>query len=326
MSQSNTVFLPFYDRSRRGDELGYPVKIAVSLGAGFAYLLLQYLSADNKNIVLDQYCWVLATIISVALLALYIATDLFRRNLGLVEKLQGQNPVSQEIIGNWLTDRGYLISGLAFATVITFVGYLFGVPLEFESNTFSLGIIYLGFFLSGFTCGLGLYSIVGVIVLYLKLSPCLYYTLDPMNVDGAGGIKRLGDALWFFALLTAAVGMLVSIYLFGVSWTNAYKPWVQVLLTIWLAMPYVVAISIVLIPGLAIRRNVQYFKQHRVNELRQQRAEVYSSMKNLAVADDREDREIVAMNRDLKERLNHIQQQLANLKSMRDSHIDREEN
>jgi hypothetical protein len=140
-----------------------------------------------------------------------------------------------------------------------------------------------------------------------------------MDADGAGGIRRLGDALWFFALLTGAVGMLVSMYMFGVSWTNASEPVVRALMLLWVAMPYLVAISIVLIPGLAIRRNVRYFKQHRVNELRQQRAEIYSSMKNVSASADQD---IVAQHRELKQRLSHIQDQIGKLKSMRESHID----
>lgn len=317
--ESSIQFIPFYDRGRSGNQLGYGSKLAISLGVGAAYLFLQYLSLADKNIILDQYCWVLAVIISVALLALYVATDLFRRNLFLVEKLQGRHSVGQEVINNWLTDRRYLMVGATYAVIIAFAGYLFGLPVAFQGNLFSQLVITLGWGLAGFTCGMGMYGIVGVIILYLKLSPCLYYTLDPMNDDGAGGIKRLGDALWFFALLTGSVGLLTSIYLFGVDWTSTYKQWVRVVMLLWLAKPYLAAISIVLIPGMAIRRNVQAFKQHRVEQLRQEQAQVYSSMKTITDGDD--DR-IIHQNRELKERLANIQQQIVKLKSMRDSHID----
>ena len=78
---------------------------------------------------------------------------------------------------------------------------------------------YFGFFLAGFASGMGLLAITAVIVLYLKFAPSLQYTLDPNDPDGSGGIKKLGDSLWFFSGLIGAVGVLVSIHMFGVSWT-----------------------------------------------------------------------------------------------------------
>ncbi|MEX2130113.1 MAG: hypothetical protein WD772_01395 [Pseudohongiellaceae bacterium] len=319
MSGTNVQFLPFYDRFRSGESLGYPAKIGISTGAGLFYLLVQYLTLADKYAIVSQRCWILAVIISAALLALYIATDIFRRNLVLVEKLQGRQPISDEVINNWLTDRGYLICGFAFSMTTALVSYFLGVPEIFRQNLLSLFTIYGGYALAGFTSGMGVYGIVGIIVLFLKLSPCLHHSLDPMAADGAGGIKRLGDSLWFFAMLTGAIGLLASMYMFGISWTNMGESWARILFLIWLAFPYLVAISIVLIPGLAIRRNVQEFKQHKERELRQEHARVYTSLKNVVAENDSD---IVARNRELTARLNKIQKQMAKLRAMRESHID----
>ncbi|MFM1897587.1 MAG: hypothetical protein RLZZ385_2661 [Pseudomonadota bacterium] len=317
---SSVSFTPFYDRVGADRVMGYPVKIAVSLGAGLLYTVLQYISLPDKMAFGRQYCWILGVIISTALLALYLATDLFRNNLALVEKLEGKHRITSNVMENWLTDRGYLWSAILFACVNTAVGYGLGVPQDFYSSTFSLVMIYSGFWMAGFACGMGVYGILGIMVLYLKLSPCLYYALDPMNPDGAGGIKRLGDALWIFGMLAGTVGLLVSIYMLGVQWSRAHLEWARFLLMSWVALPYLVAISMVLIPGLAVRRNVQSFKQAKATELRNEHNRIYSALKQFK---EKGDLEIISENRELTQRLNHIQQQLQRLRDMRDSHIDR---
>ena len=86
-----------------------------------------------------------------------------------------------------------------------------------------------------------------MIVLYLKFAPSLQYTLDPSDPDGYGGIKKLGDSLWFFGGLIGVMGILVSIHMFGVSWTFMHKQYVQFIFLFWVSLPYILAVSIVLI-------------------------------------------------------------------------------
>lgn len=67
--------------------------------------------------------------------------------------------------------------------------------------------------------------------------------------------------------------------MFGVQWTFVYKPYVQVIFLFWLCFPYIVAISVVLIPGLAVRRQVSYYKVSKANQLKLEKARTYASYK-----------------------------------------------
>ena len=87
-----------------------------------------------------------------------------------------------------------------------------------------------------------------------------------------------------------SVAVLVSIYMFGVQWAFVYKPYVQVIFLSWLAFPYIVAISVVLIPGLALRRQVSYYKKDMANTLKQEEAKIYASYKRF---DEKEDEIII---------------------------------
>ena len=96
-----------------------------------------------------------------------------------MNELDGNNKVSAQVINDWLNDKTYLLAGLGFATLNMTVSHLLGIPADFHTTPFSLVMSYVGIFLSGFTCGMGLLGIVGIIVLYLKFSPNLQYSLNP---------------------------------------------------------------------------------------------------------------------------------------------------
>ena len=166
---------------------------------------------------------------------------------------------------------------------------------------------------------MGLLAITAVIVLYLKFALTLQYILDPNDPDGNGGIKKLGDSLWFFGGLIGAVGVLVSIYMFGISWVFMHKRYVQFIFLFWVSLPYVLAVSIVLIPGLAVRRQVSYFKSYKSGQLKHEEMKLYSSYKQF---ESKEDEEIIAEKKQLGEKLERIQSELESLKKMRNSHID----
>jgi hypothetical protein len=168
--------------------------------------------------------------------------------------------------------------------------------------------------------GMGLHGIIAVIALYLRLVPNLHNSLNPNDPDGNGGIKKLGDALWFFGMLIGAVAILISVYMFGVRWVFIYKPYVQIVFLFWVAFPYIVAISVVLIPGLAVRRQVSYYKDDKKTQLKKEIARIYASYNQFA---DKEDEAIATEKKELSEKLNRIQDELQRLKCMRSSHIDR---
>ena len=312
-------FHSFYDPYRGSDTLNYPRKIGVSVGLGAFYLLLQYYSLPDKMAFFRQYCWVLGIIISTSMMALYIATDVLRRSLKIMDEFEGDSDIRNQMVNTWFSDKWYLLVGLGLATANVTVSHLLGIPADFHATVFSLVIIYFGVFLSGFAAGMGLHGIISIIVLYLRFAPNLRHSLNPNDPDGSGGIKKLGDALWFFGMLIGAVAILVSIYMFGVQWAFVYKPYVQVIFLSWLAFPYIIAISVVLIPGLAIRRQVGYYKTDMANQLKREKAKTYASYKRF---DEKEDEVIITEKKELNEKLDRIQDDWKKLKSMRNSHID----
>ena len=205
-----------------------------------------------------------------------------------------------------------------FATLNISVGHLLGVPTDLRGSVPALAMIYVGFFLSGFFAGMGLLSIISVIALHLRFAPHIQYSLNPDNPDGSGGIGSLGDSLWFFASLIGAVGVLVSVFLVNVEWSYLYKGYGQVLFMLWLGLPYTLAVSIVLVPGLAVRRQVRGYKSFREKQLKEE-ARLFNSFKEFKEAPDEE---IIATKRAINERLENIQTQMEKLRKMRNSHID----
>lgn len=320
MTQDISRFHPFFDPYRQGCSLPTGVRIAIALGSGGFLAALNFLALPDKSVFFEQETWILGAIISTTILTLFVATEVLRGNFEIIDRLLGDNRLSKQLILRWLSDRAYLRAGLIFAVMNVTVAHLLGVPQAFHIGLWPLISMYLTYFVAGFTAGMVLWSIFGVVVLYLKFTPLLPHTLDPQDPDGVGGIKQLGDSLWFFGMLVAAVGLLIAVYLFSVDWVFVEQEPVRLLFILWLALPFVLAISIVLLPGLAVRRQVSRFKHFKAEQLREEKAQLFASYKQFqAVGDD----EIIASKKELNERLNNVQQQMQRLHRMRDSHLDR---
>ncbi len=323
MEQSRTEFYPFYDPYREGQMLSMTAKVSISLSVGLLYILAFFLVIPDKVAFFEQSYWVLGAIMSTCIMALYAATMAFRKTLATIDKFEGKSRLGQDIVENWMSDSRFIMAGCGFATLNTVVGHLLGLPAVVHESVAALTMMYVGFFLSGFLAGIGLLSIAAVITLVLRFAPSLQHTLNPDDPDGSGGIGTLGDSLWFFALLIGAVGVLVSIFLVNVRWSFMYKEYVQTIYLLWLALPYVLAVSIVLVPGLAVRRQVNEYKEYRAKQLKKEQSDLYSSYKTF---DEAEDDEIIATKRELNERMNNIEDQMEKLRKMRKSHIDMKDN
>jgi MFS family permease len=319
MEMKSTVFYPFFDPYRNGNMLSMSAKVGISLVFGIGYILAQYLALPEKAVFFDQSIWALGAIISTSVMALYAATMAFRKSLDTINRIEGTGRLSQGIVEVWMQDGRFLMAGAGFATLNISVGYLLGVPTAFHSSVPAFAMIYVGFFLSGFFAGMGLLSIISVIVLHLRFAPHIQHALNPDNPDGSGGIGALGDTLWFFASLIGVVGVLVSIFLVNVEWSYMYKGYAQVLFVLWLGLPYTLAISIVLVPGLAVRRQVKDYKSFRKKQLKAEESRLFDSFKEFEEAPDEE---IIATKREINERLENIQTQMDRLRKMRNSHID----
>lgn len=319
MDRHHTEFYPFYDPYRDGQLLSMAAKVSISLSVGLIYILAFFLVIPNKMAFFEQSFWVLGAIMSTCIMAIYAATMAFRKTLIVVDNFDGKTGIGPKIVENWMSDSRFVMAGAGFATLNTLVGHVLGLPAVVHESVAALAMMYIGFFVSGFLAGVGLLAIAAVITLVLRIAPTLQQTLKPDDPDGAGGIGTIGDSLWFFALLIGAVGVLVSIFLVNVRWSFMYKDYVQMIYLLWLAIPYVLAVSIVLVPGLAVRRQVSEYKAYRAKQLKKEQAELYSSFKEF---DEAEDDEIISAKRELSERMNNIEDQMEKLRKMRKSHID----
>ncbi|MEQ8408864.1 MAG: hypothetical protein RKH07_11365 [Gammaproteobacteria bacterium] len=316
---TTTPFHPFFDPLRDGESLSLQARIAISVAIGLLYGITLYGAMEDKVAYIDQGCWVLSAVITTCVFSLYLATDIFRHSLTAMNALVGNNRLSNSVIQFWLSDRAFVIAGVVFALVNASVAHLLGVPTESHNTAFAYFVLNLGFIITGFAAGMGLWAICAVIVLYLKFATTLQHTLNPNNPDGLGGIKVLSDALWYFAMLTAAVGLMVATYMFSADWTNLALGYVRDVFVFWISLPFIMAISIVLIPGLAVRRQVDLYKSFWESQLLQERAQLYSMFKKFKPD---EDDEIITAKKELNDRMQLVQAQLKKLRGMRSSHID----
>jgi len=312
-------YFPFFDPGDGGKALSWPAKIGISVGLGLAYGLLQLLSLSDKTVFIAQYCWVLSIIITTSLLALYVATLVFRQCLRVLFEFEAGSGTTAKVINSMLTDKAFLIFAAVFATLTTGAAHTLGIPADLHESPLALAVNYLGYFMASFSSGLGTWAIFGVITLYLRFAPNLQFTIDPQNPDGNGGIKLLGESLWFFALLIAVIGLLVAGYMFSVEWTNLRSPIARAFFLIWLALPFTLAVSVILIPGLAVRRQIDQYKARRFEELKKERANAYASFKEFEADDDDS---IISAKRELNDKIHSIQDELDKLERMRNSPLD----
>lgn len=319
MSAKLNHYLPFYSNGLDKNTVSIPVQASIAIVIGGIYLVALYLALPERSVFIDEVCWLLGAIISGSLFALYRSTEVFHTSLYLIQKLEGATLDSQLMVSKWLAPHRYVFAGTLVGTVNVTIGHFLGVPSDFFVTPLALTLIYVGFFLAGFANGMGVQGVVTVITLYVRFAPNLQNTLEPRNPDGIGGIKRLGDSLWFFTFIIAAVAFLISTYIISVSWTGLGSTWVQILFLFWIATPYLVAIAIVVIPGLAVQRQIVKFKRERTTFLKQQKARLYTSIKKTS---DKTDDEIIAEKKLLSQQLEEIQEELSSVKKMRNSHID----
>ncbi len=321
-STNHSEFSPFYDPRDKGTPLTVGGKVFISLAVGSFYIFIQYLVMPDKSAFFSQYCWVLGVIISTCLMALYVSTDVFRSNLETIDALQGNSKLSGHIVQFWLNNSRFLVAGLSVATANTLVAHLLGIPGELHASPLALLVMYLGYFGSGFTAGMGLLAIFSVIVLYLKLAPELERSLDSETLDIASSLKQLSNSLWFFAILASMVGVLVSLYLFAVDWQLMHTPLAKSLFLFWISLPYLVAVSIVLIPSLVVGRQVSYFKTYRIDQLKQEKAKLHLWLKRFEVSDDES---IIKRHREITEKLESLNTKIRKLEKLRSHNFDRSE-
>lgn len=309
-------FSPFYEKRSRKTQLSFTLKLLFSLACGIAYdcLLLAFL--NNKTLFYSHKLWLLGLIVGVALLALYLATAAFRRLLPSLCEMDSPTRHCRDVVKAKLKDNYFLGGGLLFACLNCLVGYSFGVPILYHTDLGTLTILYLGFALAGFVCGMAVWGVIAVVAVCNELALNLQQAIDYRDPDGSGGTGFLGNALVLFGVVTMVVGVLISLFITAMPWQRtAENEWVQLIMWGWIAFPYIVTATVVAVPAMAVGQQLSRYKfikrRELTEKLRRLEADLQSNL-------DHEQRPI------FKARVEELREDLSALHAMRVSPITRQ--
>jgi hypothetical protein len=249
-------FEPFYDRFARNT----CAKLIISFSFGLFFFIIQWLSLGRR--IWDNWGWMLALLISCAVLFLYYATATFRHVLLQMEARLGKNSLAKLLnYGNKvLSDRAFIEAGLFFALLNTTMGALFGLPQNYQ-GFWAVATSYIGFFIVGFVCGIPAHGIFGVWRVFRAFAQDETLKVDYTASDGCGGMQFIGDALIRFASVTLTMGILIAWYILHMHWLRSENILVKVVLLLWVVWPFILSTFVLFIPSLAIHQALEKAKQ-----------------------------------------------------------------
>jgi hypothetical protein len=256
------AFHPFYEGFANAGARG-PVKILIAFGSGLGFLLLRVL-ADQQHALVD-WSVMLAALITIALLALYLATHTFRVLLTDVQSRVGESAYNDLLTRAQavLNDRRLALAGGFFACLNVVIALALGVP---RGSTFSQATLIVGYAAAGFVCGMAAYCISGVHSVLQRLPYHMSHekAFDYTSPDGCGGTSFIGEALVVFGGVTLVVGVLISLYILNAPWSSAAAPrpwWLDSVVGFWLAFPYIMSAAAGILPAIAVHDALREYKR-----------------------------------------------------------------
>lgn len=275
-------FSPFFEGSFNGQRFSFSTKFFLILLLGIGYLLLlnQFLP---KSVFYNERAWLLAAIISSALLALNIAVSTFRHILDKTLEHNFHPSELQILVSRKLHNRNFILSGIFFAFANLGLGYYFGVEQHSLLNQQAIYILYLSFWLAGFVCGMAIAGIYGVIAIFRQITPNLKHKIDFCEPDGCGGTSYLGSGLLIFGAVTLCLGVLISLFLSGFNWSDKQDKWIFLLLHCWALFPYLMTFIVVALPAILINTELLDYKKHTRKTLLQ---EIHNRQRTLNSTDN----------------------------------------
>ena len=294
-------FQPFYDRLAARLP-GYGVgKLLISLAPGIGFLALHFGVVREKA--LTDWSWLLALIISTAMLTLFYATHTFRTTLGEIKSRTDEIAFStllqraNEVISDWR----FALSGAFFGLLNCLFGLVFGLS-HYGISTGRITIL-VGYFLAGFFCGMAAYGIYGVSIIMNKVSGPIEKSLDFTAPDRCGGTGFIGDALVVFSSVTLVVGVMISVYILSAPWSPDEVWWVLVLKGFWIAFPYLLSVTALVIPALGVHDALVEHKRRLEARLRERWPKIEPGEGTVALAIDATNREAFNEWRDMRAEL-----------------------
>ncbi len=269
---------PFYDKL--AERLYIPSflgKMALSIFLGLFFLGLRYSSVMHSGNVAQylfgDWSWFLALLITTVMLSLYYATHVFRNMISEVLRRIPEDVREEDILApimNFFSDRWFIICGVIFGIVNCCLGLAFGLPdykgfacggCGLPDNVwFADSALLFGFFSAGFVNGLAVFGILIVLKSMKSFSNKIESSIDFTFPDQCGGAAFLGTALTVFSSVTLIAGVMISVYILNIPWKNQNKDWVIVLESLWIALPYVMAFVVLMIPALGINKILRSYK------------------------------------------------------------------
>lgn len=279
-------FCPFYEKGIERMWGGFIGKVLFSISLGAAVLAIHYLGIGN--VVFENYGWVLSIIVVVASLSLFYATHTFRM---LLPKLGGRLRPEQQaqlmsLIGAYLSDRGFVISGLVFGCLNSLMGLLFGLPGVYDSMMRVISIL-TGYFIAGFVCGLALWGIVGVTKSISAISSDSESFFDYTSHDKCGGTQFIGLALLVFSVVTLIVGVLITVYISFTQWEYKGSVIVNVLYASWIVLPYVASIFVLVVPAISINKSLARYKLEKDKKFTQSIRAIFDELERKDIPPER---------------------------------------
>lgn len=257
-------FHPFYERF--AEKIGIKIigKAIFSLLAGLLFFIPYYM-VEYKS-ALHDWSWLLGILISCGLLFLYYATATLRNLFPRWDQHFGEeaSEIYLEPLRTILSDRRLLLAGVLFGFLNMLMGFCFGITV---TETISRVLLYFGFFLAGFACGLPAYGIYGVIVTISAITDGKRFHIDFSSPDRCGGLGFMGDALVKFSSLTLIEGLLIATYIYNARWGNTENGWVQLIMWFWIAFPFILSLLILIAPAVEINNMLDSYKHKQERNL-----------------------------------------------------------
>ncbi len=284
-------FHPFYEWLPDRFSIPLIAKLLLAMVLGFLFFGPHYRLVGEK--VLDDWSWLLCLIIVTSMTTLYYATHVFRNMFAQMNSLlrdrepAEENEAYMDKVEQLLSNKRFIWFGAVFAVLNCLVGAVFGVP---SKDPLVIMTTYAGFLLAGFVCGMAVCGIVGVVITltkFLDSEPKIDYT----NPDECGGLLFFGEALIRFSGVTLIVGVLISLYIVAVNWASeeAGSALPPVLMWMWIALPFVLSLTVLLAPASRANRTLTEHKIQTAAELVVALDNARNELENAETADQREE-------------------------------------
>ena len=279
-------FEPFYDgialHLERLLYVPHPLsKVLVSAGLGFIVFVLQRLSLGHQ--IYKNSGWMLALLISTAVLFQYYATAILRRALTEIKARlnKGNAACLIRCVNEVLSDGRFAKAGLFFGALNTFMGIVFGLP-SYYRGFWPAATSYSGFFIAGFVCGIPVWGIYGVWRVFEAFAKDQTLKVSYTAHDDRGGMEFVGAALVRFAAVTLTEGVLIAWYVLHMQWLRERNPYVNVVYIFWVAWPFILSTFVLIAPCIALHQRLKRAKREEDDRLQEKIGEVESKIDDAA--------------------------------------------